>query len=40
MMRQTEKAESEENEMRLQNFIEKRKEKMILARRNKYGENN
>jgi len=38
-MRQTENEESEESEMRLQNFIEKRKEKRLLARRNKYGEN-
>jgi len=35
----TEKEESEENEMRLQNIIKKRKEKNLLARRNKYGEN-
>lgn len=36
---ETEKEESVENEMRLQNIIEKRKEMRLLARRNTYGEN-
>lgn len=30
--------ENEDNEMRIQNIIGKRKEKRLLARRNKYGE--
>jgi hypothetical protein len=37
---ETENEESEENETRFQNINEKRKEKRLLARRNKYGENN
>jgi hypothetical protein len=36
---ETENEESKENETRLQNINEKRKEKRLLARRNKYGKN-